>query len=68
MSSKTECTQDTVGPEYIHCTFGVNCLKATTDKEKQANWNKTNEINISLTSNTIFLRKKRTPQTMYNHY
>ena len=28
MSSKTECTQDTAGPEHIHCTFSVKCLKA----------------------------------------
>ena len=37
---------------------GVNCLKASNDKGKQPNWNKTNEMNISLVSTTIFPGKK----------
>ena len=41
----------------IH-TLGINCLKASTDKAKQPNWNKTNEMNISLAGTTIFLGKK----------
>ena len=50
-------TQDTVQWTRIH-TFGVNCLKASIEKEKQPNWNKTNEMNICLVSTTIFLGKK----------
>ena len=43
----------------IH-TYDLNCLKASTDEEKQPNWNKTYEMNICLTSTTIFLGRKRT--------
>ena len=39
--------------------FSINCLKASTDKAKQPNWNKTNEINIILVSTTIFQGQKK---------
>ena len=38
----------------IH-TFSVNWLKTSADKVVQPNWNKNNEMNISLVSTTIFL-------------
>ena len=38
--------------------FLCKLLEASTDKVTQSNWNKTNEMNISLASTTIFLQCK----------
>ena len=38
--------------------FLCKLLEASTDKVTQSNWNKTNEMNISLASTTIFLHSK----------
>ena len=42
---------------YFWCK--INCLKASTGKAKQPNWNKTNEMNIGLASTTVFLEQKK---------
>ena len=44
-------------------TFGVNCLKTSTNKVKQPNSDKTN---ISLVSTTIVLEKKNTASVSVN--
>ena len=49
--------EDIVGPKQI--TFWVNWLKASTDKAKQANWNKNNEMKISLSKHYNFPRTEK---------